>query len=305
MRNFFFVRTKGASDKVKPSGLPAWALRLLSIGAAVLGLLGGWVMPQFQSGWWQGEGGLRIGVGVLLVVLSARLAYATSVHGGEKNRDECLHQVVSGLFEAGKRLSDFSVKDASASESKKVREELAKELAAALSHSGRKAQIVVYMMERRDNEESDGQPDGDSARSRNRYFKMDCFAGRADRPRRDKWDWETEVGRFFCDQMIGNKQTVVNDINRPPTEAKLDVADSACYRSFILTPIHDSKKSVRGAVSIDYREKLRFVPFDVDVAWRIANLFSDTFVESARSSQSVDREIREILENVQWKGGRK
>lgn len=297
----WFFRSK-RSDKVGSSQLSKAFLILVSLCSPTLAFVGGWIAPQFQPGWTNGHGDLRLAVAVILTFLAAIAGYFSTTFRADKYVEERLEKATKGLFDAGLILNDFSSTDASDLESKQVRQELANTLARAVSYGGRQARVVVFFTERGEDVVSDGDGSETGFMHKNRFFMLDCHGGRADHPVTSTWDKTTEAGTFFCEQMISGQQTVVMNVKRPPQEAKLSVSESSQYGSFILTPIRDSNHFVRGAISIDYPGKSNFDSFDTKVAWMVANLFRDTFAASVKSAKEIRVERNDLLEKLEEEG---
>lgn len=288
---------KGESDDkaANSNGQRWWEAAIAPLGA-ILAALGGGLLPNvFADSWSEGSGDVKFAGALLLIVLGAFLPlFASWFLKSRRNPDLRLDGAVQGFKEAAVLLAEFNPRTAGAREVAQLQQELANKLAQAISVNDRRARIVVYLAERRDNEFDDADSTADINHTKSRYFSLQCFGGRPDSPTHDKFVPEESgngPGAFFCRRVLSKKQTIVQNISRSPRSAIVSNERSNKYGSFILTPVTGADYSVRGAISIDYPGRSRFDSFDCEVAWHIARLFRDALKATAKSAEVTADEL--------------
>lgn len=288
---------KGESDDkaANSNGQWWWEPGIAPLGS-ILAALGGGLLPNvFADSWSEGSGDVKVAGALLLIALGAFLPPVASwLLKSRRNPGLRLDGAVQGFKEAAVLLAEFNPRTAGAREVDQLQQDLADKLAQAISVNGRRARIVVYLAERRDNEFDDADSTADIDHTKSRYFSLQCFGGRPDSPTHDKFVPEEPgngPGTFFCRRVLSKQQTIVQNISRPPRNAIVSNERSNKYGSFILTPVIGADSAVRGAISIDYPRRSRFDSFDCEVAWHIARLFRDALKATAKSAEVTADEL--------------
>ncbi|MGX1738559.1 hypothetical protein ACWIB8_05220 [Corynebacterium flavescens] len=281
-------------------GNPVWT-KFVPAAAALFGWFSGWIMPDlFSSGWSEGHGDVKAGLSAISAIAGALLpGWVSGRFSVDRFMGERLDNAVDGFKDAAMLLANFSSKDASSDEAERFRKDLANVLSRAVSFGGRKARIVVYFLERGEDEFRDADSETEvGASGSTRYFVYDCYGGRDDSPKHREYSNDSDEGKFFCTSMLGRKQIVVKNTKKPPRGAKISSSISDKYGSFILTPVEASDGEVRAAISIDFPGKSRFDSFDCSVAWKIVKLFQDTFESTIKSAGVSTDEVENTIDQI-------